>query len=204
MKKIKILSYDTETLGLEDPFNSVNQIIEFAMVAATVTIDKDDINLEIFPTTFRRVIKCPSFDVLKPNLTPWVMEHNKTLIDEAHLKGISDEDFKDDLDDYLTYVTIDLFDTEPILYLGKSMQSLDAPLLHKHLGWDFIQRWKINRNKIDIQDITRFLIQQDKLPIKSASSKSLVEFFGIKDDVNHTAIEDSIDMLKIYCKLLKY
>lgn len=204
MKKIKILSYDTETLGLEDPFNSVNQIVEFAIVAATITIDNDKVDLEIFPTRFHRTIKSPSFETLKPNLTPWVIEHNKSLIDESYLKGISDEEFRDDLDDYLTYVSLDLFDTEPILYLGKSMQSLDAPLLHKHLGWDFIQRWSINRNKVDIQDVARFLIQQGKLPLKSASSKSLVEFFGMKEDVNHTAIEDSIDMLKIYCELLKY
>lgn len=73
----------------------------------------------------------------------------------------------------------------------------------KHLGWEFMDKWSFNRKKIDVQDVARFLVHQGKLPLDSVSSKSLVSYFNIKNDVNHTVIDDSIDMLKIYVELLK-
>lgn len=204
-KKINILSFDTETLGLDDPNFSVNQIIEFGLVPATIIIDKyQGVELEIHDNHFHRFIKCPSFDTLKPELDPWVIEHNKGLIDSAHENGIPDVDFILELGDYLTNIKSELFEGGDLLYIGKSMQSLDAPIMTKHLGWGFMSKWGFNRKKVDVQDVARFLIHQGKLPLESASSRALVEFFGIKEDVNHTAIDDSVDMLKIYSELLKY
>ena len=205
-KKINILSFDTETLGLDDPNFSVNQIIEFGVVPATIIIDEyQGVELEIHDNHFHRFIKCPSFDTLKPELVPWVIEHNKGLIDTAHEIGIDDVDFVLELGDYLTKMKAELFEEgEDLLFLGKSMQSLDAPIMTKHLGWKFMEKWGVHRNKVDVQDVARFLIHQGKLPLESASSRALVEFFGIKEDVNHTAIDDSVDMLKIYAELLKY
>ena len=204
-KKINILSFDTETLGLDDPNFSINQIIEFGVVPATIIIDEyQGVELEIHNNHFHKFIKCPSFDTLKPELAPWVIEHNKGLIDTAHENGIDDVDFVLELGDYLTNIKSELFGGEDLLYIGKSMQSLDAPIMTKHLGWKFMNDWGFNRNKVDVQDVARFLIHQGKLPLESASSRALVEFFGIKEDVNHTAIDDSVDMLKIYAELLKY
>ena len=204
-KKINILSFDTETLGLDDPNFSINQIIEFGVVPATIIIDEyQGVELEIHNNHFHKFIKCPSFDTLKPELAPWVIEHNKGLIDTAHENGIDDVDFVLELGDYLTNIKSELFGGEDLLYIGKSMQSLDAPIMTKHLGWDFMNKWGFNRKKVDVQDVARFLIHQGKLPLESASSRALVEFFGIKEDVNHTAIDDSVDMLKIYAELLKY
>ncbi len=205
MKRINILSFDTETLGLDDPFDSINQIIEFAIVPATIVIDDDGgVELIIHPETFEFKLACPTYEQLEPKLTEWVKNHNKSLIEDANLNGFPEDVFRTLLDAYLVDIKEKLFDGGDLLFLGKSMQSLDAPLIHKHLGWDFIQKWGINRYKVDVQDIARFLIQQGKLPLKSSSSRALVEFFGIKEDVNHTAVEDSIDMLKIYTELLKY
>jgi DNA polymerase-3 subunit epsilon len=204
-KKINILSFDTETLGLDDPNFSVNQIIEFGVVPATIIIDDyQGVELEIHDNQFHRFIHCPSFETLKPELAPWVIEHNKGLIDTAHESGIANVDFIEELGDYLIEMKAEFFEGEDLLYLGKSMQSLDAPIMTKHLGWKFMEKWGVHRKKVDVQDVARFLIHQGKLPLKSASSKSLVDFFNIKDDVNHTAIDDSIDMLKIYAELLKY
>lgn len=204
-RKIKILSFDTETLGLEDPNDSVNQIVEFGVVPATIIINNtQEVELEISDNIYHKFIKCPSFEDLKTILNPWVIENNEDLIRKANLGGISDDIFKLDLESYLEDVKIGYFEGDDLLYLGKSMQSLDAPIMTKHLGWEFMNKWQFNRKKVDVQDIARFLIQQGKLPLESASSKALVDFFGIKEDVNHTAIDDSIDMLKIYSKLLKY
>lgn len=203
MKRINILSFDTETLGLEDPLNSMNQIIEFAIVPATIIIDDSGVQLVIIPQIFEFKLACPTFEQLECDLSDWVKEHNKTIIDDANMNGFPEDVFKYALEKYLIDIKQKLFGGEDLLFLGKSMQSLDAPLLHKHLGWDFIQKWGFNRYKVDVQDIARFLIQQGKLPLESASSKSLVEYFNIKNDVNHTAVEDSIDMLKIYVELLK-
>jgi DNA polymerase-3 subunit epsilon len=203
--KIKILSFDTETLGLEDPNNSTNQIIEFAIVPATIIIDDMQVvELGLYDNVYHKFIKCPSFEELSPNLSQWVIDHNEDLIRKAHSDGISDEVFKLDLATYLEEIKLDFFEGGDLLYLGKSMQSLDAPIMTKHLGWDFMNKWGLNRKKVDVQDVARFLIQQGKLPLETASSRALVEYFNIKEDVNHTAIDDSIDMLKIYSKLLTY
>jgi DNA polymerase-3 subunit epsilon len=205
-RKVKILSFDTETLGLENPFDSVNQIIEFGVVPATIIIDDyQGVELEVdYVNSFHSLIKCPSFEELEPKLSQWVIDHNEYLIRKANLTGISDDSFLYELSVYFSDMKRTHFDGEDLLFLGKSMQSLDAPIMTKHLGWSFMERWGLNRKKVDVQDVARFLIQQGKLPLESASSKTLVEYFGIKNDVNHTAIEDSIDMLKIYAELLKY
>lgn len=198
--KINILSLDTETLGLEDPNNSINQIIEFGIVPAIITID-ESITLETFEP-YHTFIKCPCFDDIKDDLSEWVRDNNKELINDAYTKGISDDEFKNSLSSFLKY-TKKLFNSDTIIYLGKSMQSLDSPIMTKHLGWEFMDKWSFNRKKIDVQDVARFLVHQGKLPLDSVSSKSLVSYFNIKNDVNHTVIDDSIDMLKIYVELLK-
>ena len=42
-----------------------------------------------------------------------------------------------------------------------------------------------------------------QLPEGTTSSKELMNYFGMGDDVAHTALSDCVDMLKIYFKLKK-
>ena len=58
------------------------------------------------------------------------------------------------------------------------------------------------RSTIDISDVSRYEVQKGNLPEGVTSSKKLMQHFEMGEDVNHTALSDCIDMLKIYFKLL--
>ncbi len=82
---MRYLSIDLEATGLRES----DLIIEFAMVpfdTETLTIEE-----KLAKHWF---IKCPSFNKLKPDLDPWVVEHNEGLIKKAHKEGISKTEFK--------------------------------------------------------------------------------------------------------------
>jgi len=89
---MRYLSFDIEATGLEEK----DFIIEFAMIpfdAETMTFEER--------LAKEYIIKCPSFDSLKPSLNPWVIENNKTLIENAHAKGIPISEFRESLKTYL-------------------------------------------------------------------------------------------------------
>ena len=95
---------------------------------------------------------------------------------------------------------VEYFGDEEIVILGKSMISLDYPLMEKYLGWNFMRKY-FTRRTVDVSDIARFLCDQGQLPKGTTSSKELMKYFGMGNDVEHTAFSDCIDMMEIYFKL---
>ena len=89
---MKYLSFDLEATGLEEDA----RIIEFAMIPFDTK--EHTLNHELSKQFY---VKCPSFEELEPNLNPWVKEHNKELIQKAHKEGVSMDDFKTIMEDYL-------------------------------------------------------------------------------------------------------
>ena len=86
------LSIDIEATGL----NENDYIIEFALVPFSVKDNKIYNDL-----CFHRYLKCPSFEILEPNLNDWVVDHNENLIRKASAEGITTLAFKKDLQDFL-------------------------------------------------------------------------------------------------------
>lgn len=189
----RLLSIDTETTGIHEGVD----LIEFSCVpACTVTREiREDL-------AFHTLIKCNSYESLEPTLSDWVKEHNKDLIEKAHLEGVEMYQFKADLYDYLNSDKIlNYLGSRRFEIVGKSMNSLDLPLLERDLGWEFMRKY-FTRATIDVSDISRYEVQKGNLPEGVTSSKKLMQHFEMGDDVEHTALADCIDMLKIYFRLL--
>lgn len=191
---MKLLSIDTETTGLTEE----TQLVEFACVpsdSATGEIRED--------LAFHCLIKCDSFKSLSGVLSEWVKEHNKGLIIQAHEEGVSREVFKSQLETYFNSPELlEYLGEDDVSILGKSVCSLDYPLLEKYLGWNFMRTY-FTRRILDIQHVAIHYCDKGLLPKNTVSSKKLVNHFNIADDVNHTAFSDCVDMIKIYLELLK-
>lgn len=199
---MKILSLDTETTGLENPFDDDKgaKLIQFACVPAEITKDGYFIRHDIIFDVF---IKCPSFETMLPNLNPWIVEHNKNLIQTAHSTGLKTEEFALKFKTYLDTDIKNFTNGEKFLVLGKSLPSLDFLLMIKNLGYDFMREYGFLRNYLDINPIIEYLEMKNQINISDASSKTLMKYFGFGEDVNHTACSDAIDMIKIYSEMLK-
>jgi DNA polymerase-3 subunit epsilon len=189
---MKYLSFDIEATGLEEH----DLIIEFAMIpfcAKTQTLNKD-LEKHFF-------IKCPSFEELKPKLNPWVIEHNKELIETAHSKGIEISKFKDELINYLESKEVkEYFGNERITLFGKSMSAIDLPFLTRDLGWDFMRKY-FNHRQLDLSAIAYGLIDMKHIPAECESGSKLMSHLGM-GDVAHTALEDAINTALMYFKLM--
>ena len=83
---MKYLSIDLEATGLGED----DRIIEFAAVPFC-TEEKKIAEALAFSTT----VQCPSFEDLCPRLSPWVIEHNRELIEKAHREGVSLHQWKE-------------------------------------------------------------------------------------------------------------
>jgi len=189
----KLLSIDTETTGIHEGV----ELIEFSCVpACPVTREiREDL-------AFHTLIKCSSYESLEPTLHEWVKEHNKELIEKAHTDGVEMYQFKADLHDYFNSDEIQNYLGEGRFEIvGKSMNSLDLPLLERHLGWEFMRKY-FSRSTIDVSDVSRYEVLKGNLPKGVTSSKKLMQHFEMGDDVEHTAFADCIDMLKIFFRLL--
>ena len=194
----KFLSIDTETTGLSED----SYIVEFA--AVPVDVQKREIKKDM---AFHTYIKCPSFEDLSPVLSPFARENNKSLIDTAHEKGIGLEEFKQDLSNYLESRDIQTYfggerdkPAKPMI-LGKSLSALDMPLLSRDLGWDFMRKMFHHQN-LDITTVALDAIVLGILPPECSSSRKLAALLLEKNDVDHTAVEDSIDVAKMYFSIL--
>lgn len=188
----RALSIDTETTGIHEGV----QLIEFSCVP--FCIETREIRSDLI---FHTLIKCDSYESLKPTLSDWVKEHNKDLIIKAHEEGVEHHVFKSMLHEYLSSDLMVSYLGDAHSIIGKSMNSLDLPLLERYLGWDFMRKHFVRRTE-DIADISRFLVKRGELPNGVTSSKKLMEHFEMGSDVEHRAINDCIDMINIYFKLL--
>ena len=75
----RYLSLDTEATGLEADC----YLIQIALVPVDTTARRVEMHL-----AQETLVKCPSFEELKPRLNPWVLEHNESLIRDAHAQGV--------------------------------------------------------------------------------------------------------------------
>lgn len=190
---MRYLSIDLEATGLEEH----DLIIEFGMVpfdAQTKTIEHD-LGMQFF-------VHCPSFQKLKPQLNPWVIEHNKTLIETAHSEGISLKEFQNTLLDYICSAPIqEYFSHKKIVLFGKSMNSIDLPFLKRDLGWEFMNTFFHHRIN-DLSSNSLGLIDLGLLKEGSDSGEVMMRNLNM-GEVEHTALEDAINTAKMYLKIIK-
>tara|TARA_B100001971_G_C18268046_1_gene596666 strand:+ start:105020 stop:105604 length:585 start_codon:yes stop_codon:yes gene_type:complete len=189
---MRYLSFDLEATGLEE--NAY--IIEFAMVPidAKERVIKEELGKQFF-------VKCPSYEELEPNLNPWVKENNKELIIKAHNEGVSIEDFKQILEDYLAQKEIkEFFNNQRAVLFGKSISAIDLPFMNRDLGWEWMNKHFHHRN-LDLSCYTMGLIDMGLLEKGMDSGAKLMEHLGL-GDVSHTALEDAVNTAKMYFMLL--
>lgn len=189
---MKYLSIDIEATGLAENC----QIIEFAMVPFDTQFKRLEESLA--RTTF---VHCPSFEDLKPTLDPWVIEHNEKLIRKAHSDGISMNEFKAWLKNYMESKEVkDYFGTQKVVLFGKSMTAIDLPFLSRDLGWDFMRKYFHHRN-LDLSGFGYGMIDLGLLPQGMDSGTNLMNHLGM-GAVAHTALEDAKNTAIMYLKLL--
>jgi len=190
---MRYLSFDLEATGLEEDA----LIIEFAMVPFD-----SDTNVIEYSLERQYYIQCPSFDELKPKLSPWVVEHNEQLIRQAHSKGIPMAKFKQELENYLEDQRVrDFFGNDKIKLFGKSMSGIDLPFMNRDLGWEWMNKYFHHRN-LDLSCYCMGLIDMGLLEPGMDSGNYLMKYFDM-GEVSHTALEDAINTIKVYLKLLK-
>lgn len=189
----KYLSLDTEATGLEEHCLLIQ--------VAVVPVDGSK-NLILRELGKEVLIQCPSFEVLKPTLSEWVITHNETLIRKAHAEGMAPHAFAQWLSEYLNSEKVKaFFGNERPLLLGKSLSALDIPLLTKNLGKAFMDK-HFHHHTLDITCVGRFLVDAGILPPEHSSTSQLLKFFNLRTESNHTALSDALDMGQIYLNLV--
>ncbi|MCY4644864.1 MAG: exonuclease domain-containing protein [Bacteriovoracales bacterium] len=190
---MKYISIDLEATGLDDDC----LIIEFA----AIPFDSADYKLDE-SLSFHTYVKCPTFEELKPKLSPWVIEHNEELIRKANERGPSLEQFKLDFERYLTSESIRSYrEEERYVLFGKSLSAIDLPFLNRDLGSDFMKKHFYHR-QLDLSSFAYALIDMNLLSKEMVGGEELMAFLGM-DKVAHTALEDAINTAKMYFELLK-
>ena len=188
---MKYLSIDLEATGLKEN----DLIIEFAAVpfdAETEVIEKD--------LSYHSLVQCPSFEELLPSLDQWVIDHNKSLITNAHQNGLPIKTFKQNLLDYLKSEPIQsYFGDGRIVLFGKSLNAIDLPFLNRDLGWDFMREY-FHHQQLDVSSVVYSLIDLKKIPEECRSGGFLMKHLGF-GEVAHTALEDAINTAELYFKL---
>ncbi len=189
---MKYLSFDIEATGLDEK----DLIIEFAMIPFCATTRQ-------FNESLKRhyYVKCPSFEDLKPQLNPWVIEHNKELIEKAHQQGIEVSKLKEELVNYFEDKEVyEYFENKKVTLFGKSVNAIDLPFMNRDLSWDFMRKY-FNHRVLDLSCVVYSLIDMGVLPSACESGSELMKHLGY-GEVAHTALEDSINTAKMYFKLL--
>ncbi len=193
---MRYLSFDLEATGLGEK----DLIIEFAMVPF------DSAN-DTIPLTMAKhfYVKCPSFESIKHKLDPWVIEHNRTLIEKAHSDGITLEEFKAEIRNYTRLPEVsEYFKDSPkgkIVLFGKSMNAIDLPFMNRDLGWDFM-REHFHHQVLDLSSVAFALIDLGILPRECATGSGMMKYLGM-GDVAHTALEDAVNTARMYLEILK-
>ena len=188
---MRVLALDVETTGLQRD----SHLIEFAMVCVDITerkIYKD--------MSYETLVKCPSYETLEPVLCNFVKNHNKNLIKEAHFDGLSPEDLKSEILDFLHSDKVtEFFGNKPPKLFGKSLCGVDIPMLNLYFGSDFFRR-NFSHVTLDLSSVAIFTSELDG--VKTTSSRELAKKYLGKDDVDHTALEDCYDCADILFKML--
>ncbi|OFZ22189.1 MAG: hypothetical protein A2202_03770 [Bdellovibrionales bacterium RIFOXYA1_FULL_36_14] len=192
---MKYLSIDIEATGL----GAQDLMIEFAMIPFCSETHSFENKL-----AKNFLIQCPSFEILKPNLDNWVIEHNQELINKAHTTGISLNKLKNELECWLQSEEVkNYFSPNPknkITIFGKSLNAIDLPFLNRDLGFEFMRQY-FNHQTLDLSSVVMGLVDMKKLPKECLSGSELMKHFNL-GDVSHTALEDAINTAKLYFKLL--
>lgn len=192
---MRYLSIDIEATGL----NEHDYIIEFGMIPFCT----DNRSLEE-SLACNYYIKCPTFESLRPRLDPWVIDHNKELIEKANRTGMEIDDFREELELYLQRKEVkDYFKNErneKIILFGKSMSAIDLPFLTRDLSWEFMRKHFHHRN-LDLSSTANTLIDLNFIPKECSSGSYLMKYLGM-GEVKHTALEDAKNTALMYLKLL--
>jgi oligoribonuclease (3'-5' exoribonuclease) len=190
---MKYLSIDIEATGLDEDC----LIIEFGMIpfdAKTRTL-ADDLAMGFY-------VQCPTYESLEANLNPWVKEHNKELIQKANTEGVSQEEFKRKLQEYLDSAAVkEYFGKDKIVLFGKSLSAIDLPFLNRDLGWEWMGEHFSHRN-LDLSCLVYGLVDMGKLPKECVAGGFLMKHLGY-GEVEHTALEDAVNTAKMYLKILE-
>ena len=190
----KYLSIDTEATGLEDNTHLIQ--LAFVPLDSDRGVIAQELGWEI-------MIKCPSFEELKPNLNAWVIEHNEGLIRKAHSTGVEPKDLKNHVSAYMERAEVKAFfggDRPP--FLGKSLSALDIPLMQRYLGRAFMDKY-FHHHTLDVTCVSRSMVDSGLLPKGCESTTKLLNHFKLRDLSNHTALSDAHDMAVVYLKLLE-
>lgn len=191
----KYLSIDIESTGLNDD----DFIIEFGAVPVDILNEeiRDDLK-------FHAYLKCPSYEYLKDSLSEFVKKHNKGLIQKAHADGLEKELFLKEFVNYLHSPQVtEYFNNKKPTLLGKSLSALDLPMLERDFGRSTFTRKYFHHRVLDVSSVAKSCVDSGVLPEGCESSTKLAQHFNLGGDVQHTAIEDSIDVAKMYMKIIK-
>ena len=187
---------DIEATGLAEN----DYLIEFGMIpfdTETMSLN-DDLARNYY-------VHCPSFDDLKTQLDPWVIEHNQDIINKAHKDGISIDKFRKVISEYVNdpEVLDYFFDgkKERITLFGKSVNSIDIPFLNRDLGWDFMKE-HFHHRILDLSSTARTLIDLNMMPRECDSGSGLMKYLGL-GDVAHTALTDARNTALMYLAILE-
>jgi oligoribonuclease (3'-5' exoribonuclease) len=190
---MRYLSIDLEATGLKEDC----LIIEVGMVpfdTETRTIAEE--------LAYGHLVTCPSFESLKPSLDPWVIDHNRKLIERAHKDGKSLTEFKEKLTAYLESSSVKrYFNQQKIVIFGKSLNAIDLPFLNRDLGWDWMRKY-FHHRVMDLSSHTLGLVDMGHLPPGSDSGSQLMKYLNM-GEVSHTAMEDARNTALMYLKLLE-
>jgi oligoribonuclease (3'-5' exoribonuclease) len=187
---MKVFGQDIESTGVKEDSN----MIELAFLPVdhkTRTVEES--------LLFHRLIKCPSFEELKPELSDWVIEHNQELIEKAHREGCSLAELRADFEEYLNSDAVkEYFGDQPKIIFGKSLNGIDMPFLTRDLGWDFMRKHFYHQT-LDLSTSVMDAINKGLLPAECLSGSKLTKFLlEGKDEVDHRAIADIMDTNKLY------
>lgn len=190
---MRYLSFDIEATGLAE--NCL--MIEFAMIPFDTQTLKLEESLQ-----YSTYIKCPTFDELKPNLDPWVVQHNQGLIRKANLEGIDLKSFQQKMVQYLESKEVrEYFHQQKIVLFGKSMSAIDLPFLNRDLGWDFMRKY-FHHRQLDLSGIAYALMDLGLIPVGMESGSTMMNYLGM-GEVAHTALEDARNTAIMYMKLIE-
>ena len=186
-------SIDTEATGLREP----NHLLQVGVVPI------DGVTRKVHRELGREIIlKCPSYEELLPSLDDWNRKHNKGLIERAHKEGEAPESLVGWFERYFAEPEVaKLMTGTRAILLGKSMSALDIPILRRYLGVERYEKW-FHHHTLDVTCVARCLVDAGKMPLGTESSSKLIKFFGIRGDVNHTALYDALDLADAYAKML--
>ena len=189
---MRYLSFDIEATGLGEK----DFIIEFAALPfdASTGILKDSLS-------WRTLVRCPSFEKLRPRLNSWVIENNRPLIEKAHAEGMALEAFKEEVTRYLkSGPMVEYFGGEKPILFGKSVASIDIPFLKRDLGWDWFEE-HFSHRQLDLSAVSYCLIDKGVLPRSCSTGSGLMNHLGM-GEVAHTALEDARNTALMYLKLI--